>query len=347
MANKGSLSFVQSDSQNRSQSKFSEAVDKAYVKNFDQKYPWTIYLLIDLKVVYILTYAFISFINLISSTANSEAFSDKNSMILFNVSSEYMNVNVTSINDAILWSCRSFSETRGYYKFLYWMLIISVVVALTGFFIITNFTLIFVNGGCECYPYLGFKTAAKHGLTKLWHIAILQQSINPIRLEKSAAGDVKPNDTNTEEVDDQSACDEKQHQPEIEFYKKLLKEDIHNDIVEKITHSWKNYCRLMLPYITLFLLVVIMYLSFYSYDLHPLACTASSEEFTTIYDYENDRVELEFSHRLLNYQKAAGILVLILSVTYIIVVKSFFYFTQAIVNNMQQMFVAKYSVKKL
>ena len=134
MAYKASLSFVQSSSQNRSQCKLSEAVDNAYIKNFDQNYPWTIYFLIDLKVVYILTYAFISFINLISSTANSEAFNDKNSMMLFNVSSEFMNVNVTSINDAILWSCRSFSDTRGYYRFLYWMLIVSVVVALTGFF---------------------------------------------------------------------------------------------------------------------------------------------------------------------------------------------------------------------
>ena len=203
-----------------------------------------------------------------------------------------------------------------------------------------------VNGGCECYPYLGFKTAAKHGLTKLWHIAILQQSMNPIRLEKPAAVNDQPNDTNAEEVGAQSASG-KIHQYKIEFYNKLLKEDIPDDIniIEQIIRSWKNYCRLMLPYITLFLLVAIMYLSFCSYDLHPLACTASSEEFTTIYDYENNRVELEFSHTLLNYQKAAGILVLILSVTYIIIVKSFFYFTQAVIDNIQQMFVAKFSVK--
>ena len=84
-----------------------------------------IYFLVDLKVMYIITFGLITIINLISSTANIHAFTDKSSMMLFNVSSKYMNVNVTSINDPIQWNCRQFSEMSDTYKFLYWMVIVN------------------------------------------------------------------------------------------------------------------------------------------------------------------------------------------------------------------------------
>ena len=71
-------------------------------ENFDNRHSLTIYFLVDLKLVYIMTYAFITIVNLISSTANSEAFSDRDSMMPLNVSLQYTSVNVTSINDAIL-----------------------------------------------------------------------------------------------------------------------------------------------------------------------------------------------------------------------------------------------------
>ena len=100
------------DSEAPEEDRFVREVRNRFKENVDGKYPWTIYFLVDLKVVYIMTYAFITIVNLISSTANSEAFSDRNSMMLLNVSSDYMNVNVTSINDAILWNCRRFSETK-------------------------------------------------------------------------------------------------------------------------------------------------------------------------------------------------------------------------------------------
>ena len=106
---------------------------------------------------------------MISSTANSEAFSDKSSMKLFNVSSEYMDVNVTSISDPVLWNCRRFSKTNDYYKFLYWMIIIAMAVIIIGFSITKFFALITASrsSGTEC-------CSCKRGLTKLWRIAILQ-----------------------------------------------------------------------------------------------------------------------------------------------------------------------------
>ena len=148
-------------------------------ENFDNRHSWTIYFLVDLKLVYIMTYAFITIVNLISSTANSEAFSDRDSMMPLNVSLQYMSVNVTSINDAILWNCRRLSETKDYYKFLYWMLMTAVIVALVGFFLIKFITLITISsnfGGkwcnCRCSTF-------KYGLTKLWQIALCKHLMNP------------------------------------------------------------------------------------------------------------------------------------------------------------------------
>ena len=119
------------------ESKFVKDTRDRFKENFDKnRQSWTIYFLVDLKVVYIMTYTFITIVNLVSSIANSEAFSDRNSMMPLNVSLQYMNVNVTSINDAILWNCRRLSETKDYYKFLYWMLMTAMIVALVGFFVI-------------------------------------------------------------------------------------------------------------------------------------------------------------------------------------------------------------------
>ena len=139
----------------------------------DQKYSWTIYLLVDLKIVYIITFAFITITNLISSTANGEAISDANSMARFNVtlSPALRNVEVKYINDAVLWNCRSQSVNSHYYRFLYWMLVTALSAALLGFLVVKAIGLISVNCTCKtCCPC----AYIEHGLTKLWHIAILE-----------------------------------------------------------------------------------------------------------------------------------------------------------------------------
>ena len=69
-----------------SKEKFSQARAKKFEETFDIPHPRTTYLLVDIKVVYIVTFAFITSINLISSTANIHASNDKSNMTLFIVS---------------------------------------------------------------------------------------------------------------------------------------------------------------------------------------------------------------------------------------------------------------------
>ena len=53
----------------------------------DKASKWTIYFLIDLRVVFIIIYVYVTIVNLISTTADNEATSDKYVNITFNVTS--------------------------------------------------------------------------------------------------------------------------------------------------------------------------------------------------------------------------------------------------------------------
>ena len=315
-----------------------EVIRDRFNETFDKKHSWTIYFLVDLKVVFIMTYAVISIVNLISSTANSEAFSDRNSMMPLNVSLDYINVNVSSINDAILWNCRSFSETNNYYKFLYWMLIIAMIVGLSGFFLIKFITLITFSSsfGCKCCSCKC--SMSKHGLTKLWHIAICQHLINPV--DKNSEN--QPfEDQEQASISKQGNAELARWQHDIDFYQELVNKDIPDDIVEELNFC-KNCFRLIIPYILLILLVTILCLSYLSFDLHPLACITKPVEEIITYDNETNAVELEFSDKLSTYQRTAGYLCLSLGLMFSICVKIFFYCTKLVVNDLQQLLVKEY-----
>ena len=259
---------------------------------FNDKYPLTIYLLTDLRVVYIITFAFITTVSLISSTASIHASFDKSKMTPFDVSSEYMNVNVTSINDAVLWNCRKLSPTSNYYKSLYSIVIITVVVLLAGYFLIKLSALFVIK---------------ENALTKLWHMAILIYLLSKRKLEVDV---------------------------DLFDFDKLLASEIPKDVMTKISSNWNNRCRLIIPYILLLLLVAMLCMAYFSYDLHPLACILEPEE--ELITYKENSVELKFSFSLLIYQKVVACIVLLLAIVFVICLRFFFYFTKKTIDNLQQ-----------
>ena len=142
-----------------------ENLVKKYVdKDLDEKHNWSIHFLIDIKVVYIISTAYISIVNLISSTANIEATDDKHTDAEFQISSTQRGY-VTNISDAVLWNCRPHSVSNYYYKFLYWMLLTGLIVGVSGFFVAKLITLINIEF-----------VSPEYGLKKLWHIAVIQNS---------------------------------------------------------------------------------------------------------------------------------------------------------------------------
>ena len=121
---------------------------------------WTIYFLIDLRVVFIILYVYVTAVNLISTTATAEAMSDSECSNIFNITTrpEHTNVNVSSIDDAILWNCRKLSVTRAYYKGIYILLLVAFFLTLAIFFIVK----------------LSIICGAKHDSEYLKRIAVLQ-----------------------------------------------------------------------------------------------------------------------------------------------------------------------------
>ena len=121
---------------------------------------YTGYFFIDIKATFIIIYVYISVINLMSTTANNEAMQDTESPVLFNLTSrpEHTNVNVSSIDDATLWSCREYSPTRTYYKFLYSMLLTTFSAILLFYFISKSLAL--------------WSITAR---TNLWYMAVMKQ----------------------------------------------------------------------------------------------------------------------------------------------------------------------------
>ena len=91
-----------------------EEIKKNVNKGYDKKHTWTVYFLVDIKVLYIVFYAYISIINLISSTANIEATEDRQSTLQFQITSTNTG-DVTEISDAVLWNCRDHSISTHYY----------------------------------------------------------------------------------------------------------------------------------------------------------------------------------------------------------------------------------------
>ena len=279
-----------------------KALDKT--KNLDERYSWTIHFLVDLKIVYIITYAYITIVNLISSTANSEATSDANGISLFNVtlSPQYRNVQVDSISDAILWNCREQSVTNRYYRFLYWALITAMSAALVGFLVTKFIALITVSCNRGSFN--------KYGLKKLWHIALLEQLKDHHRAPNA----------------------------NLEKYQSLMNEDIPKDFPEKKELKkirCINHCRLAIPGIILCISVVILGLSYLSYDLHPLACVSQPEEAHITYNSTTKRVELEFSDELASFQKAIGAIVVILVVLYLILAYQFYHLSKEVTSHLK------------
>ena len=138
-------------------SKSSDEAQKV-MKHLDKKYIWSLYLLIDIKVLYILLYLYTSAINLISSTANIEATEDSMSTLEFPITSTNTG-NVTEISDTVLWNCREHSLTAPYYRTLYRLLLYGLSSAMVIFVVIKVLALLYADFVCS------------QGLKRMWHIA--------------------------------------------------------------------------------------------------------------------------------------------------------------------------------
>ena len=248
-------------------------------------------------MVYIITYAYITIVNVISSTANSEATDDKQSMMNFNVSDKYTDVPVTGINDAILWNCREKSLSIFYYRSLYVMAIGALAAALVGFCLAKFFTI--------CI------SSRKYALKLLWQIAGLQY-LKDKMTEKNLSEEAEILKISKNEIPD-------------EFYKEL----------KKCSCNF-NLCRMLIPLSLPFLLIIIMASGYFAYDLHPLACLSLSTEDSIEYEETSHRVTIKVANQLLIYQIVAGLVAVVLLAVFLLLAFLFYYSTNEIINHMKK-----------
>ena len=233
------------------------------------------YSLINIKAFFIISYMYISVVNLISTTANNEATMDEQGVNHFDITSlpQHRNLMVSRIEDPVLWNCRETSLTKNYYKFLYLML--------------------FIASGTATLIFFGVKTLNFCGdcpLKRLWEVAVAQH------LKETHANDDKryTSDKANEIVD----C-----------YQKIFKNTCMSDIKKNTTFSYRNL-RTFAPILSIFYLIVGWWFLLLSYDLHPISCLAGPNEETIHYIAEESAgvVKIKYSPHILRFQIAAVII---------------------------------------
>ena len=270
-------------------------------ERIEDDYPWTIYLLVDLKVVFIITHIYVSVISLISTTTNTEATDDRQSDRLFTVTSSHSDVSVSAIDNAILWNCREFSMTKRYYMLLYWMALIALSVALISFCVIKVLTLVKV----------GWCGSDKRTLNKLWHMAVFQY----LREKSEGIKDKQLSEKILLSLDKTI---------------QLLNKDVTSENLTSCTCN--KVLKTAIPCFLVIILALGMMFSCLSYNLHPLTCITKPGN--DVISYKNERVEIRFPESILTFQKVALCIVLCLLVLFVGLATRFYYLTKTMVNNL-------------
>jgi len=280
--------------------------DKEHVEKASK---WTIYFLIDLRVVFVILYVYVTAVNLISTTATAEATTDSQCNNRFDVTSrpEHLNVSVSSIDDAVLWNCRDLSETKTYYKGLYILLLIAFFLTLLLFFIV------------KCTVIFG----AIHEDRYLKRIAVIQ-CLEELK-EKNHLKKIKAQ----EEIN-----------LSLEGIEKFLEETSYN--LDKFAviniscyHRYCYYYRRLLLFFSVLIVVMALGLSLLFYDLHVLSCVFEPSDDFIEYKEAKQAVEIQYSDNLSLSQKIAGGVLFALFILFFINCFFFYHCTSLMIHRLK------------
>ena len=269
------------------------------VEDVEKYQKWTGYFLVDIKIVFIITYVYISVVNLISTTANNEANQDTQNPAEFNVTSrdEHTNVVVNYIDDAVLWNCRGYSLTSKYYVTLYWMLLTMFIVTLSFY------------SASKCFAL--WSITSSNSLTDLWHMGVMKQLKK--LMEKATY--------NADSAERLARC-----------YRNLLSKNVPESVHNEMKKMPMVKRRKLIPYCSLIVLVLALALSALSYDLHPLSCISGIPENSINYDNATQTVELRFPGRMITFRRVSIFVVFFLVAALILLARQFYKVTREIVN---------------
>jgi len=272
------------------------------VNKVEKFHKWATYTLIDVKLVFIMAYVYVSVVNLISTTATNEANDDTEQSAPVNISArpEHTNVIVTYIDDSILWNCREYSPSDEYYRTLYWMLI-SVFSATLAFFSISKIFALYNIGKVEA-------------LSDLWNIAVMQhlrKATSHINYKSEAVKNL------------------------AKLYQGMLDKGMSIKFYNELKSLKSVKRRRAFSFLPTVLLSVAIPLCSLSYDLHPLSCVAGVSDDNIYYNTATQTVEMKFSDSVVNFQRAAVICIYFMIVPLFIFAYVFYKDTKTLVDIME------------
>ena len=241
----------------------SKLMDKRHAKEISKL---SNFILIDIRVLFIVVSVYTTVAAVISTTAHNEATKDTTSERAFNLTDrpEHVDLIVRDVSNAILWNCRQKSVTHSYYKALYSILFAAFVAIM----------LVFI--GARLSVMCGWRYRLGHSLHDILWRLVLVKRVKQLILRYGA------DDPRTKE-------------------KAKIYYDQWNMGSEQAVHWWIS----AIPYCEAVFLVIAIPFILTSYDIHPLGCLIGPDEDTIHYDNASSKVTLEFPRGLLHYQKIA------------------------------------------
>ena len=272
------------------------------VEDVNKYQKWTGYFLVDIKIIFIITYVYISVVNLISTTANNEANRDVQGSMRINVTARPgdTDVIVNYIDDSVLWNCREHSLTSDYYVTLYWMLL-SVFMGTLVFYATSKL-------------FALWSVTSSDSLTDLWHMGVMKHLKEPMKKATYSADDAVR----------LAKC-----------YRNLLSKEVPENVSDEMKKLFIVKRRKSTPYWSLMILVSALMFGALSYDLHPLSCINGIPEESISYNNITQTVELRFSGSVIIYQRVGVFITFVLLVALILFAGQFYQLTKEIVDIME------------
>lgn len=236
------------------------------------------FILIDVRLIFIIVSVYITISSAITTTANNEAANDTSGNRTFNVTAraEHKNLQVAHVSNSVLWNCREKSLTNQYYKVLYGLLFAAFVLILLVF-IVTRLSVLCGNITQEL-------TILKQAL---WRIQLIKD------LRKRMRKHEKGLDALFNWFDEQWDRDHRKNtEGDTKHHRKRKVSSIHCSV-------------LIIPFFEALFLIVALPFMLTTYDINPIGCLVGPDEDTIEYNNVTGKVTLQFADSVLNYQVAA------------------------------------------
>lgn len=289
------------------------------------------FVLVDVRLLFIIMSVYITICTEITSAANNEAAADANGNGTFDLTSrpEHNDLPISDVSNAVLWNCREKSITRTYYTVLYGALSAAFALILSVF-ILTRLSILWGN-----------MRPGSHDLNKaMWHIQIINKLRNYLEYkrepERVQISKRKTNDRNhitnlrknlEEKLENWSREDEldKLNSPDLankgsnditklpENLSKWSEGELENQIKEDTKSSKGRLCSmLIIPFMEAVFLIVALPFMLTTYDINPVGCLVGPDEDAIVYNNITMKVELKIAKSVFAYQKAALIIFIVL-----------------------------------